>query len=199
MRVGPLSSPPFHRADNGVKMEKLLVWIAALLCFLPRSQAAELRPVPVLVSPSIAIVDEHEQGSDRKLAQLLDRYLGVVPDSSGHRASLGAALLILMTLVLQFSAKMADVELRTFGRCMWVAVPLFAGTIVELSRVQVRPWDLVLCGAGNALVWLATTRVALHARVHASLVMLACCALALLSAVLCIEVAGFLLGGHVLS
>src|SRR5262249_17084828 len=65
-------------------------------------------------------------GPDRHLVDLLDRYVWIVPTAAGHRVSLGAACLLLLALVLQFAAKMVDLEERTFGRCTALATTIFA-------------------------------------------------------------------------
>jgi hypothetical protein len=189
------------------EMMRLAPWIFVLMCCLPgtraSAQTAEAAPVAPAVSEDAeqgsqdaARGVEREHGTDRHLGQLLERYLWIVPSGSGNRASTGAALLVLLTLLLQLSAKTADLEMRSFGRCLCVTGVLGAATAVELGCTPLRPLHLAGIAVLNLGLWLLTTRLALNARMFSAIVTLASFLLALLSGVLLLEIAGFLMGGH---
>lgn len=137
-------------------------------------------------------------GADRHLIDLLDRYVWVIPHAVSHRLSLGAAFLLALALVLQLSAKMADIELRTFGRCVTMAAVLFALVTAQLGLLRSHVAVVVGFVLGNAFAWLGLARLVLGARAWQAFAMLVCFSFASLIAVVLLEVAGFLLGGHVM-
>ena len=178
-------------------MLRLASLILVFVCCVIGARALA-RPVAAAASaaPLLQQSAEGERGTDRHLAQLLERYLWIVPTGSGHRASTGAALLVLVTLLLQLSAKMADLEMRSFGRCLCVSGVMGAALVVEASCTPLRPLHLSGIAVGNLALWFVTTRFALSARALPATVTLACFLLTLLSGVLLLEIAGFLTGGH---
>lgn len=147
----------------------------------------------------VAAHDPVAAGPDRHLIDLLERYVWIVPTASGSRLSLGAAILLVIALVIQLSAKMADIEFRSFGRCVSVAVLLFFAVLAQLSFLPSHALAVVGASLGNVAVWVLAIRCLLGARIWPAMAMLICFLFALLVGVVLLEVAGFLLGGHVMN
>lgn len=85
---------------------------------------------------------------DRRVADLLDRYIWVVPSRSGSRFGVGAALLVFLAVLLGFSERIANAPRNGFGRSMGFAILLTTIAGVGASALPLAPMPL----AGLAMI-----------------------------------------------
>ncbi len=156
-------------------------------------------PAGSSVAPATASDSLQPQDPDMMIAGLLERYLWIIPSSPGHRASLGAAILFLLVLVVHLSARMANLEGASLLRSGAVAVVAFMAFAVQLSFSPFGTGILVAVIVADILLWFGVVHAAFRAGFYGTTVMLLSFLLSCLVGVLGLEVMGLVLHGEVLA
>ncbi len=130
---------------------------------------------------------------DKELSRFMDRYLWFLPQAAGHRASLGIAVFVAGAFLIMLSARMANLDGVTFGRGAVMSAIVLVTVLVEVAFVP----EIVPVVAAVVLVdlaaWFLLVRGFLGGDLFNGVVMLVCCTMVFLVAVLGFEVAGTLL------
>lgn len=181
-------------------MVRFMFWFMLLGAVLLPARTGTAQNEPAAPAAEVHVVAQPEapHGPDRHLVRLLDRYVWIMP-APGHRASVGAAALVVLVLVLQAAARMAEIEQRSFGRCSALAAILFGITAIEVSLAPLTLGFVVAALLLNTGIWFGATRWLLRATTVGSLVMAVCFVFAVLLGVLLIEVMRFVLSGQMLA
>ncbi len=133
------------------------------------------------------------RGPDRELMRFVERYLWFVPSTEGHRTSVGAAMLVVLVLLVQLAARMANLESRTLGRAAVFATIVLAMIIVELTFVPVSPVLIGAIGGFDLAMWFALGMLIFEADAFQGAVLLASFLLSTMVGILLLQLAGVLM------
>lgn len=153
----------------------------------PAAPGVETRPAPPFRAAS------EPAGADARVAKLVDRFLWIVPQTSGNRISLGASIFILLVFLIQLCTRMANLEGRNLSRSGTLAAILFVILAIELSFTPPELPFLLGVVALDLVLWYLLVHLLYRAGAYGATVMLMSFVLASLLGVLSIEVVGFVL------
>jgi hypothetical protein len=153
----------------------------------PSAPAAESAP------PEAAAPAAPSLGPDHAVSTLLDRFLWIVPQSPGHKTSLGVGLFIATILVLKLSSRLANLDSGSFGRCAVLAVIVLAAAALHWMFPPSAFPFVVGLGLLDVGLWFLSVRLLFRGDFYNGIVMLVSFAMAVLLAVLILQVASFLL------
>lgn len=130
---------------------------------------------------------------DAQFERFLDRYLWIVPESTGHKTSLGIAVFVALAFIIMFSARLANLDGVTFGRAAFCAACVLVLASIEVALVPgLAPIVASVCIV-NVAAWFGMVRVALGGDFYNGAVMLVATLFAAMLSLLGVQLAGTLL------
>ena len=131
-------------------------------------------------------------GPDGRIIRLLDRYLWLIPAGPGHFTSIGAALLALITGLIVWSARIANVQDVTLARGLIVAVAMLGVFGIEASLLPATRVFLAAAAVLDLVALFALVVVVFRADFVGAVWTVLCFLLSLLVAVVLVELLGVL-------
>ncbi|MHC5066270.1 MAG: hypothetical protein ACYTG5_20110 [Planctomycetota bacterium] len=153
----------------------------------PAGPGVETQPIPA------ARPEAELRGADARVAKIVDRFLWIVPQTSGNRISLGASIFILLVFLIQLCTRMANLEGRNLSRSGTLAAFLFLVLAIQLSVTPAELPFILGVAVLDVLLWYLMVHLLYRAGIYGATVMLVSFVLASLLGVLSLEVVGFVL------
>lgn len=130
---------------------------------------------------------------DEQIGEFFDRYLWVVGESTGHRASLGIGMFVLLALIIMMSARLANLDGVSFGRGAICSACILTTASLEIALVPGVPAFVALACFVNIIAWFGLVRGLLGGDVYNGIVMLVAVSFAVMLIMLGLQIAGTLL------
>ncbi|MCA8942864.1 MAG: hypothetical protein KDB80_09925 [Planctomycetes bacterium] len=140
---------------------------------------------------SAAVVDAATP--DAQIGRFVDRYLWVVPESAGHKASLGIGVFVALAFIIMFSARLANLDGVTFGRGSFCSACVLVVSSLEVAFVPGSAPIVAAVCVLNLAAWFGLVRGALGGDFYNGSVMLVSTLFAVMLSLLGVQLAGTLL------
>jgi hypothetical protein len=129
-----------------------------------------------------------------RLGWLPDRYAWITPDDTASLASMLVLLLVVLGGSIHFSTMVANIEYRSFGRSVLLAVVVMVAGGIQIGFVPISTVSVGSMALGNIVVWMALTAGLFQAPRFSAITMVVVTILCLLVSFLVLEVADSVFG-----
>lgn len=170
-----------------------LVLLIAVTVGRAQEMVVDQNPAPLAESEASPAAPLPAGTPDKEISRFMDRYLWFLPQAAGHRASLGIAVFVAGAFLIMLAARMANLDGVTFGRGAAMSAIVLLMVLAEVAFVPAILPVIAAVVMVDLVAWFALVRGFLGGDFFNGIVMLVCCVMVFLVAVLGFEVAGTLL------
>ena len=129
-----------------------------------------------------------------RLGWIPERYNWITPDDTASLASMLVLLLVVLGVSIHFSTNVANIEYRSFGRSVMLAVVVMVAGGIQIGFVPISTVSVGSMVVGNIVVWMALTAGLFQAPRFAAITLVVVTMLGMLVSFLLLEVVDAIIG-----